>query len=160
MDKDAYISFFSPTVLPINHCPVVSHSPQFLAFLFVIWCQLMTLLSPIDILHLWLLLYNYTVTFHENYSTFTTVAYLEQTEPWKQCLHISHSFFDHVTKIRTSLLERCERSMNESKLILAEILLDWLNHSLAKYLADCKFINNALEGLIKQTGPTESTTNP
>lgn len=93
MDKDAYISFFFPTVLPINHCPVVSHSPQFLAFLFVIWCQLMTLLSPIDILHLWLLLYNYTVTFHENYSTFTTVAYLEQTEPWKQCLHISHAYW-------------------------------------------------------------------
>lgn len=133
-------------MLSVNQCLVANHSLLSLAFLFVIWCWQIALIPPNNVLLLFTSLpYNYAVPSHDSYVTITKLAYLSQIEPLEICLHVSGPFFDPTTKMRTCLLEHCGRHMNESKVILAGVLLFCLSQSPARYPADCTFVNNAFQ---------------
>lgn len=137
--------FFFCHSVTYKSLPVVNYFLLFVAFLFVICCQQMALMSPINVLLLSpSLSFNDTDTSHEHYSAYTTVAYLEQIA-WEMCLHISHSSYHPATKIRACLLERCERHANESQLILAEVPPEWPSQSPAQYAADCRLMSDAIQ---------------
>lgn len=72
----------------------------------------------------------------------------------------SATFSDPATIIKTCMFERCETYINESKLILAEVLLDWPNQYLAKFPADYRSMNDAIQDQIRQTRSIETTANP